>query len=562
LGTVSAAREVGAIPADANANESRPAPWNAARVALVAFVAVEVAALPLLLFWGRRGWFTQDDWDFLSARSVGSADDLFRPHFQHWVTLPILPYRLLWTVAGIRSYVPYQAMIVVLHLTAAALLYAVMRRAGVRPWIATIAAGAFVFFGSGSENIFVAFQITFVGALVFGLVQLLLADHDGPLEGRDWIGLLAGLAALMCSGVGITMVVVVGAAVLLRRGLAGWRAALFHTAPLAGAYLLWLWLAPEGQPAGNYHAQNVSQVWRFVVIGFEAAFARQGQIRFLGFLLGAVLVVGLAFALRGRGSWFPLGRLASSLALLGGSLLFLVLTGILRAGQGGLLFLLDTSGPERARDSRYVYLIAAMALPALALGADALIGRWRHLAIPVGIVLLLGVPGNIHRLMNPGDLFANARLTRREIVALPRLPLAEQVRGSRRLVTIQNPRFAQEGLTYGWLVAGAESGRIPDPGPINPLVVSTWTLLNFLVPTHAPRAVELDCAPAPASSVRVLEKGDELTVKRGKVNLTYVPPRGAPSLRTPPVQRSTLVALAGPLRVRIVPASGGALLCS
>ena len=136
MGTVSASREeVGAIPADvdANANESSPSGWSAPRVALVVFVAVEVIALPLLLYWGRHGWFTQDDWDFLSARSIGSVDDLFRPHFQHWVTLPILPYRLLWTVVGIRSYLPYQAMIVVLHLTAAALLYAVMGRAGVRP---------------------------------------------------------------------------------------------------------------------------------------------------------------------------------------------------------------------------------------------------------------------------------------------------------------------------------------------------------------------------------------------------------------------------------------------
>ena len=55
-----------------------------------------------------------------------------------------------------------------------------MRRAGVRPWLATLLAGVFVFFGSGAENILIAFQITFVGSLVFGLTQLLLADHDGP----------------------------------------------------------------------------------------------------------------------------------------------------------------------------------------------------------------------------------------------------------------------------------------------------------------------------------------------------------------------------------------------
>ena len=131
-----------------------------------------------------------------------------------------------------------------LHLVAAALVLAVMRRSGVRPWLATVAAAVFVFFGAGAENILVAFQITFVGSLVFGLTQLLFADHDGPLDRRDWLGLLAGFAGLLCSGVAVTMTVVVGLAVLLRRGFRGWRVALFHTAPLAVAYALWSTLAP------------------------------------------------------------------------------------------------------------------------------------------------------------------------------------------------------------------------------------------------------------------------------------------------------------------------------
>jgi len=56
------------------------------------------------------------------------------------------------------------------------------------------------------------------------------------------------------------------------------------------------------------------------------------------------------------------------------------------------------TGPERARQSRYVYLTAAMALPALALAADAIVGRRRFLAIPIVALLLVGVPGNVHQL--------------------------------------------------------------------------------------------------------------------------------------------------------------------
>ena len=81
------------------------------------------------------------------------------------------------------------------------------------------------------------FQITYVGALVFGLTHLLLADHDGPFDRRDWLGLAAGAAGLMCSGVAIAMVVAVGVATLIRRGV---RIAAVHTVPLGVAYVIWL----------------------------------------------------------------------------------------------------------------------------------------------------------------------------------------------------------------------------------------------------------------------------------------------------------------------------------
>ena len=60
------------------------------------------------------------------------------------------------------------------------------------PWIATAAASLYVLFGSGSQDILIAFQITFTGVLVFGLIQLLLADHAGPIDRRDGLALLAG----------------------------------------------------------------------------------------------------------------------------------------------------------------------------------------------------------------------------------------------------------------------------------------------------------------------------------------------------------------------------------
>ena len=144
---------------------------RSARPALWVFIALVVAAVPLYLVLGRRQWFFLDDWDFLAQRTSGSPSDLFRPHLEHWTTLPILAYRLLWSVVGLRSYVPYQMLVVVAHLTVAALLRVIMRRAGVGPWLSTGVATLFVFFGSGAENILVAFQIIFVAAMAFGLIR-------------------------------------------------------------------------------------------------------------------------------------------------------------------------------------------------------------------------------------------------------------------------------------------------------------------------------------------------------------------------------------------------------
>ena len=54
-----------------------------------------------------RQWFIADEWAFLADRDGGDLGDLLRPQNEHWSTIPILVYRGLWHVVGLRSYVPY-----------------------------------------------------------------------------------------------------------------------------------------------------------------------------------------------------------------------------------------------------------------------------------------------------------------------------------------------------------------------------------------------------------------------------------------------------------------------
>src|SRR5439155_24603972 len=126
-----------------------------------------------------------------------------RAHNAPGVTMPVLVYRALWSMFGLRAYLPYRLVVLVLYLAAAALLFVVIRRAGVQPWIAAGAASAYALFGPGWQNAIKPFQMTFTGALALGLLYLILADHDGGFDRRDWFGLAVGLLALMMSGVGV-----------------------------------------------------------------------------------------------------------------------------------------------------------------------------------------------------------------------------------------------------------------------------------------------------------------------------------------------------------------------
>jgi hypothetical protein len=512
-----------------------------ARAALLVFALVEIIAFPLMLSWEHGTWFQLDDWDFIAVRTGGSLHELFRPHFEHWVTLPILAYRFMWWIFGIRTITPYQVLVIVGHLAVAALLRGVMRRAGVNPWLATAAAGLFVFLGAGAENILVAFQITFVGALLFGLVHLLLADHDGPVTRRDAFGVLAGLAGLMCSGVAITMVITVGYATLLRRG---WRVALLHTGPLASIYLLWRAAAPDDREPSYYHANSPGQILRFVAVGVRATLGGLGQLPGVGLALGAVLIVGLVLMLRADPGVLR-GRAAAPIALLAGAITFLAITGVYRSGdENGLAVLVGGFGPEHARTPRYIHIVAAMALPALALAADALVRRWRSALVPLIVLVLVGLPANVHKLADYAKPTPFARAQRTRILTAPHTPIVEELPRSLPVATF---------LTLGWLLDSEPSGRVPSPPPRTPKDIANASLQLALQESRPP--VTTSCAALTTPTVRTLRRGDRLTLKSGNATITYMPVDGVPSAPKP-FRPLTVGVAAEHLRVRLSPTAG------
>jgi hypothetical protein len=507
---------------------------DGARVARWTFAGLSVVALVFYLVVGRHIWFLVDDWEFLAGRSL-NLHGLLDDHGGHFVALPVVVFRVLFAVFGLRSYLPYQAVIVVVHITTAWLLRAVIRRAGVQPWIATAAASLFLFFGSGGQNILQAFQITLVGALAFGLAQFLLADHDGPIDRRDWFGLAMGFGAIACSGVGVTMLVVVGVGALIRRG---WRAAVFHVVPPFAVWLIW-WQ----RYATKLPTPTVTLLFRWTRRGLEASFNAMGSVPLVGWALAAVLVVGLVFAWRS----FPSGGrrdAAVPAAFLTGVAAFLVSTGVSR-WFGGL---------SAATSPRYLYIVAALLMPPLAVAADALARRTRML-VPVMIVLLLvGIPGNLSKTT---DRFQPASRYRQMMLSVARSPWATLVPRSLR----PEPNLAP-AVTIGWLLDGIRSGRVPKPPPSTPRDRMTYALQIGL--EELDRGDGRKCGILRGPTDRTLRPGESLVV-RGSVAVALLTAARRPLSDFVAFggRRSshTLLAVVRPLSLRIVPRSAGASAC-
>ena len=167
---------------------------------LLVFAVGVVAALPLLLWFGRDHWFYLDEFQILGADGLSNTGYL-DGHNGHWITLLRLEYRLNFELWGLRTYLPYQVPAVLGHLVSAVLLRQVCRRLGARGWIATACALAFLFFGTGRENATLGFQVSLTGSLICGFGMLLLGDGPKTVTRRDWLVLGIGVVGLMTSGV-------------------------------------------------------------------------------------------------------------------------------------------------------------------------------------------------------------------------------------------------------------------------------------------------------------------------------------------------------------------------
>ena len=412
------------------------------------FVAYLVLAIPILIHAGSKYWFFGDLWGLLAGRDWQQLDDLLRPQNGHWSSLPILGYAGLFEAFGLHSYRAYQLPLIAIHLGVAYAMRDVMRRAGVAPGWASLVAGSFVLLGSAHQNILSAIQLSMMLSVAAGFLQLRLATRGDALGWRDGLGLAAGLASLMASGVGPVTVVAVGVATLLSRGIP---AAAFHTVPLATVYLLWsrAW-------SSSLDAQVQSRVALGSMLEWIAEGLLQSLLSFAGsplvaVALAGVLLYGLVRIAPSLSERESRRRLAPVIGLAFAPLVLFAAISTQRWSQGSETIALQ---------SRYLGLTAAFSLPVLAVAIDA-VGRRHPRAWPLLVVLLVaGMPSHLPQLWQGGRPARFFEEQRALVLAAAYSPVASQVRAGVHPDPFQ---FGADELTVGWLLAARDAGKLPEP---------------------------------------------------------------------------------------------------
>jgi hypothetical protein len=454
--------------------------WSAA-----VFAAAVVVAFPLLLWFGRDHWFYLDEWQILGADGVSNTGYL-DGHNGHWITWLRLEYRLNFELWGLRTYLPYQVPAVLGHLVSAVLLRQVCRRIGARGWIATVAALAFLLFGTGRVNMTLGFQFALTGSLICGFGMLLLAEGPRAVTRRDWLALGLGVAGLMTSGVFPAMLVGFGITTLLRRGV---RVTAFYAVPLGAIYLAWY--AAYGRESafpvrltGRAASYFRSLLWdvfdALAQVGLAAAFL----------LVLAAIGVGAALHRTWRSRiWaqaaLPLGLCAVWLAFSG-------VTAVTRESLAAF----EGRG-------RLVYVSAALVLPLIAGGAEELARRRTILGAAALVPLAVGLPANLDQLSETSILF---RANRQLAHAIAHSPFVDDVPGS--VKPMQDHGFLPPA-TADWLARQAAAGRIPRPDDPTPELRLEATS-RLVLAQAGTRSGQPACPTLTAPLAISLQEGDEI----------------------------------------------------
>ena len=341
-----------------------------------------ILAAALLLHYTRHLTFFYDEWNFILLRRGESVSTYLGPHNGHLSLFPVVVYKVLFGLVGLRHYTPYVLVLIGLHLFACWMLYEIARpRLG--QWLALLPAGLLLFMGSAYQDLLWAFQIGYLGSVAGGLAAIRLLDNR--TRRSDQLASAALVWSVCSSGVGIPFLF--AAAVMLACERSSWRRWWVVAVP-AGLFAIWYlgWGGGEEitSPAVLGSPQYVA----------SAAGAASAGILGLTVEWGPALIALLAVAV--SASWHQREDRHPTplvLAAIGGALCFWLLSAVVRV---------DSADPTA---SRYVYIGAVFIWLLL---AEARLGARMSTPWLLGLVLIAagGVVSNIGLLRSGSGGFA------------------------------------------------------------------------------------------------------------------------------------------------------------
>jgi hypothetical protein len=332
---------------------------------LVVLAALVVSAAILLLT--RSYTFYFDEWAFILGAPDWTLPTYFQPYNGHPAMLTRLIYTTLLATVGLRSYLPYMAVLLALHATSAVLLFElVRRRAG--DLIAIGCAALLMVIGAGWENLLWAFQLSFVGSVACGLAMLVVLESHARWRMPVVAALLTASLTFSAIGLFFGLAAAVDLAATPER-----RKELLWIVPVAILFSAWF-LAfglHSTQSTAATANTNISVLPLYALWGLGASVAGLiGEGGWLGIPLLVLAAGAVGFA------WWRHGCDGLALGTAAGLVAFYLVTGLVR-GQIGY---------DQSAAGRYVYVGAVFWL--ILLGDAARHLPWRGTWRPAMVALL------------------------------------------------------------------------------------------------------------------------------------------------------------------------------
>jgi hypothetical protein len=375
-------------------SESSPrAVLKGVRLEWIVLGVLMAIAAALILHMGRGLTFFRDEWTFVIYRDGHEPANFLSSYAGHLLLWPTALFVLLFRTVGLDHYELYRLAALPWHLICALLVFLLARRR-VGDLVALAPATIVLFLGSSWMDILWPFQVSFTGAIAFGLAALLILDRD-DLPG-DVAACVCLLIALGWSGAALPFLPGVAVGLLVRRRF--WRRIWVVAIP-AVFYLLWLAKYGEQQvDYGEAVAHAPDYAWHMAgagIAGITGLPLSAGP--YLALLLAGVVVVRL-WQLR-RDSPLAWEALTMGIAF------------------WGLTALARVQGNEPAA-VRYVYPSAVFLL-LLAVGLAPASAPRRAVAAAILVLTALTIPSNIEGFEEGrDDLLFTSNVTSAEVGAL------------------------------------------------------------------------------------------------------------------------------------------------